>query len=197
MTFPVLLLMLLAATPFWESRTPQEWTEEQVLEFFSVSPWARQAESMSSGAGAATVATILATAKPMQEAEVEVRKRRFKKSQQIADPAWDEYQEFLERDMSKFIVLAVQVPAEATRDAEEMARLENESVLRIGKTKHKIAGYFPPSPTDPWTRLIFSRKITEGAKELSFELYVPGTGAPYRQVVYPVKQCVYRGQPAI
>lgn len=197
MSLPLLLCLYLAAVSFWDTQGPKDWSEEQMLFFMSASPWARPAEAMTAGPGALPVSTLLATAKPMRAAEVEWRKRRFKKDVQATDMAWEEYQEFLERDEAKFIVLAVNIPPEATRDAEEMALMENESVLRVGKTKHKMAGYFPPSPTDPWTRLIFTRRAAEGAKELNFELYVPGTGAPYRLATYPVKQCFFEGKPAL
>lgn len=186
------LLMLLSAAPFWESAPPQDWTEEQIIGFFGNSPWCQPAEA-SQGPG---VTTFLATAKPVQDAERELRRRRLKKlptGDFPQDPAWDEYQEFLSRDAAKYIVLAVMIPASATQDASEMALMENSSVLKLGKQKIKMSGYFPPSPTDPYTRLIFPRVGADSAKELLFDLFIPGTGTPYRSVYYPRKNLTYRG----
>ena len=187
------LLTLLTATPFWDTIDVKQWSEEQLLDFFGNSPWSQPAES-TAGNG---VLTFLATSKPVQLAEVEKRRRQMKKVagiDVIQDPAWDEFQEFLERDTAKYIVLAVAIPAEATREASEMSLMENQSVMKLGKQKIKMSGYFPPSPTDPYTRLIFPRAGTEKAKELVFELFLPGTGTPYRQVYYPTKGMNYRGR---
>jgi len=187
------LLTLLTATPFWDTIDVKQWSEEQLLDFFGNSPWSQPAES-TAGNG---VLTFLATSKPIQLAEVEKRRRQMKKVagiDVIQDPAWDEFQEFLERDTAKYIVLAVAIPAEATREASEMSLMENQSVMKLGKQKIKMSGYFPPSPTDPYTRLIFPRAGTEKAKELVFELFLPGTGTPYRQVYYPTKGMNYRGR---
>jgi hypothetical protein len=187
------LLTLLTATPFWDALDVKQWSEEQLIDFFGNSPWSQPAES-TSGNG---VLTFLATAKPVQMAEVEKRRRQMKKVagvDVIQDPAWDEFLEFLERDTSKYIVLAVAIPAEATREASEMSLMENQSFMKLGKQKIKMSGYFPPSPTDPYTRLIFPRAGADKVKELNFELFLPGTGTPYRQVFYPVKAMNYRGR---
>jgi hypothetical protein len=191
-----LMLMLLAATPFWETAQPEEWTEEQLIEFFQQSPWVQPAEA-AQGQG---VQTFLATAAPVQAAELELRRRRIKKlpgGEAPVDPAWEEYREFLERDGGKYIVLAVAIPVEATQEAEEMALMENQSVMKLGKRKVKMSGYFPPSSSDPYTRLIFPRGGTDEVKELVFELFLPGTGTPYRTAVYPRKQLSYRGAVAM
>lgn len=188
------LLTLLTVTPFWESTDVKDWSEEQLLDFFGNSPWALPAQSSSASNG---VLTFLATAKPVQLAELENRRRHTKKipgTEPTPDPAWEEFQEFLARDASKYIVLAVAIPIGATQDAAEMAHMENDSVLRLGKRKIKMSGYFPPSPSDPYTRLIFPREGADSAKELLFELFIPGTGAPYRQVFYTVKKLSYRGK---
>ena len=112
----------------------------------------------------------------------------------VQDPSWEEFQEFLERDAAKYIVLAVAIPTGATREASEMSLMENQSILKIGKQKIRMSGYFPPSPTDPYTRLIFPRSGADATKELVFELFLPGTGAPYRQVFYQRKAMTYRGR---
>jgi hypothetical protein len=190
------LLGLLAAAPYWESADVKDWSEEQLIDFFANSPWAQPAESSAQNG----VMTFLATAQPVQLAEKEMRRRRIKKIagvDVVADPAWEEFQEFLERDAAKYIVLAVAIPVEATQDASEMALMENQSVMKIGKQKIKMSGYFPPSPTDSMTRLIYPRAGTEGAKEIVFELFLPGTGTPYRLAIYSKKGMNYRGKLAM
>lgn len=187
------ILALLSVTPFWETADVKQWSEQQLLDFFGASPWAQPAES-SPGNG---VLTFLATAKPVQIAELEKRRRTIKKVagvDTVQDPAWDEFQEFLARDAAKYIVLAVAIPIPATQESSEMALMENESVMKIGKQKIKMSGYFPPSSTDPYTRLIFPRAGADMAKELLFELFIPGTGTPYRTVFYKRKDLTYRGK---
>jgi hypothetical protein len=190
----LLYLLLFAANPFWLNKEPKDWSEEELIEFFSNSPWAQPAEAVGSTGGRSSVTAFLATAKPMQAAELELRRRRLNRAVVNGpDPNWDEYREFLERDSGKFIVLAVAIPTEATRDSAEMATVENESVMKVGKKRYKVSGYFPPSPNDPFTRLIFPRPTLENLKELIFEVYVPGTGIPYRQVIFIKRDMFYRG----
>lgn len=183
-------IAFLSIAPFWESNEVKDWSEDQLIEFFGNSPWAQPAQS-NAGAG---VLTFLATAKPVQLAEVELHRRRTSKAAQGQDPAWEEFQEFLARDAAKYIVLAVAIPIQSTLDASEMALMENESIMKLGKQKIKMSGYFPPSPSDPYTRLIFPRTGADTAKELLFELFIPGTGTPYRQVFYTRKSLTYRGK---
>ena len=186
-------LLVLTVTPFWESTDVKQWSEEQLIYFFANSPWAQPAESKP-GDG---VVTFLATSQPVQIAERELRRRRMKKIagvDAVQDPAWDEFQEFLERDASKYIVLAVAIPSSATQESSEMALMEQSSILKLGKQKIRMSGYFPPSPSDPYTRLIFPRSGTDTAKELLFELFVPGTGTPYRTVFFKRKDLSYRGK---
>jgi len=190
MTKWLALIAFLSVTPFWESTEVKDWSEEQLIEFFGNSPWAQPAQSHTGGG----VLTFLATAKPVQLAEVERHRRRTAKADNGQDPAWEEFQEFLARDAAKYIVLAVAIPPQSTLDASEMALMENESVMKLGKQKIKMSGYFPPSPSDPYTRLIFPKAGADTAKELLFELFIPGTGTPYRQVFYPRKTLTYRGK---
>lgn len=193
----ILTMALLTVTPYWELTDVKQWSEEQLIDFFGNSPWSQPAEGVTGRGGNDGVLTFLATAKPVQLAEQEQRRRRIKKIagvDAVQDPSWEEFQEFLERDAAKYIVLAVAIPTEATRDGSEMSLMENQSILKIGKQKIKMSGYFPPSPTDPFTRLIFPRSGTDTAKELVFELFLPGTGAPYRQVFYQRKAMTYRGR---
>ncbi len=190
------LAWLLAADPYWVTKDSSQWSEEELELFLTDSPWARQAEAVAMrGAKGTASRTFLATATPMRLAEQEWRRRRIPKDLREGDGAWQEYQEFLEKDAAKFLVLAVAIPKHAAMDAKEMAEMENQSTLRLGKKKVKMSGYFPASESDPFTRLIFVRAGVEGAKELAFELYVPGDGGGnFREALYVVKEMQWRGK---
>ncbi len=166
--------------------------------FLSDSPWARPAEAVGMrGAKGNASRTFLATAEPMRLAESEWRRRRIPKDLRENDGAWQEYQEFLGKDAARFVVLAVAIPKQAAMDAKEMAEMENQSVMRLGKRKVKMSGYFPASESDPFTRLIFSRVGVDGAKEIVFELYVPGdVGGNFREAVYVAKEMQWKGKGA-
>ena len=191
------MMMLLTVTPYWESTDVKQWSEEQMIDFFGNSPWSQPAEGAGDRGRNDGVLTFLATAKPVQLAEQERRRRHSKKIDGFEigqDPSWVEFQEFLERDAEKYIVLAVAIPAEVMQQASEMSLMESQSILKIGRQKIKMSGYFPASSTDPYTRLIFPRSGSDTSKELVFELFLPGTGAPYRQVFYQRKMMSYRGR---
>lgn len=185
----------MAADPYWVTKDCSQWSEEELELFLSDSPWARQAEAVAMrGAKGTSSRTFLATAAPMRLAEQEWRKRRIPKDLRENDGAWQEYQEFLEKDATKFLVLAVAIPKQAAMDAKEMAEMENQSTMRVGKKKVKMSGYFPASESDPFTRLIFARASVEGAKELVFELYVPGDGGGnFRESIYVTKEMQWKG----
>jgi len=193
------LAWLMAADPYWATKDCAQWSEEELELFLNDSPWARPAEAVAMrGARGTSSRTYLATADPMRVAEQEWRKRRIPKGLRENDGAWQEYEEFLAKDAGKFIVLAVAIPKQAAMDAKEMAEMENQSTLRIGKKKLKMSGYFPASESDPFTRLIFARAGAEGAKELVFELYVPGDGGGnFREAIYVSKEMLWKGKLAL
>src|SRR5262245_54356971 len=93
------LASFLAVTPYWEPAEPKDWADKQLMQFFGNSPWALPAQSNASSG----VLTFLATARPVQDAEVELHRRRTKKADLGKDAAWEEYQEFLARDAAKYI----------------------------------------------------------------------------------------------
>ena len=178
----IALLAVLAAAPYWESTEVKDWNEEQLIDFFNNSPWAQPAEAVASTGSKDGISTFLATSVPMQLAELEMRRRRIRKVagvDVVADPAWEEFREFL---------------TTATFEATGMAMMENQSIMRIGKQKVKMSGYFPPSPTDGYTRLIFPKGNAGDAKEIVFELYVPGTSMPNRMAIYSRRAINYRGR---
>jgi hypothetical protein len=192
-------MWMLAAAPFWETKDCAQWGEEDLELFLSDAPWARAAEATGMrGRQAQATRTFLATAEPVRLAEQEWRKRRIPRERREADDAWKEWEEFLDKDAGKVVVLAVAIPLNFAADAKEMAEMENQSVMRVGKKKVKMSGYFPASSSDPFTRLIFPRVAAEGAKEIAFELYVPGDGgANFRGAIYVVKEMQWKGKLAL
>jgi hypothetical protein len=176
--------LALAAAPFWESKAPRDWNDDQLRILLTDSPWAQPAGGVSA---------FLATALPMQEAEREIWRRRMLKGFEPPDP---EYTDFLSHDQGKHIVLAISYRnPKPLADAAEARRMEEESVLKIGKKKYKIAGQFPPTPSDPYLRLVYPRQIGPNDKSLVFELYLPGTAGVYQVLEFKVKELLYKGKP--
>ena len=180
------LLLALLGAPFWEVKPSQTWNDAELQELFNDSPWG---EVVNPDPG---IQIYLATARPMQEAEV-VMARRNKTTLQEADP---DYAEFLEKDSGKHIVIAIPYPnPKALADTAESKRMEEESTMRVGRKRYKATGHFPPIPSDPVLRLVFPREVGEGVKNLVFELYLPGIPTPYRIAEFRIKDLVYKGKP--
>jgi hypothetical protein len=182
----LLALTVFGRGPFWETKPPAQWTDAEVQELLTNSPWAQPAVD-SRGAG---VAVYLASARPMREAELELARRQ----PPADDPGAEEYRDFLRENQGKQIVLAVTLPdRKALEDPVEVRRMEEECVLKVGRKKYQMTGHFPPGMTDPYLRLVFPRAAIAGDKSLVFELYVPGVPSPYRQVEFRMQELVYRG----
>ncbi len=178
------LALLLMATPFWETKAPRQWSDEELETLMTDSPWA-QSE---------IVHVFLATAQPMREGEAE-RRRRYRDPARAPDPLEEEYLEFLRENGASHIVLAVRLPrARALDDAAESKRMEEESYLRVGKTRHKMTGHFPPTSSDPYLRLAFPRVVRPTDKNFRFELYLPSVPGAWHEVEFPVKSLSYRGK---
>lgn len=186
-----------AVAPFWESKPPQQWSEQQLAAMFRESPWAQDAMSSGRGAGSHPIPVYLASARPMREAEAELTRRRSK-GPPPQDPLREEYEEFLREEGASHIVVAVPMSDfKIMADSGETQRMVEESRLRIGRRKYKLAGHFPPTPSDPVLRLVFPKEIRTGDKDLSFELYVPGAPQPYREAVFALKTLTYKGTPEL
>jgi hypothetical protein len=185
---------LLAATlPFWDSKPPGDWTLDEARTLLTDSPWAQRVAA-GRHSSAPLLDAYVATAEPVEKAEDRIRAAR---KVVWTDPSWDEYREYMTENAGKFIVLAVSaVKPEAFLDAVETKRMEEESRLRIGRRKYEMAGYFPPSGTDPFVRLVFPKDVRDGDRVLTFELYVPGSGAPYRIAEFQLRDMRYHGQPS-
>ena len=199
MTLLVCLSWLLAV-PYWEA-APGEWTEQQLIDLLTNSPWAQSApdtgRTVSPGP---PVVIYLASAAPMRQAEDELLRRRFKQQTDIyaaVRDAREEYLAYLAENAGKVIVVAVPLHPEALADAGETKRMIAESLLKIGKRKWKSTGHFPPTPSDPVLRLIFPRDIPADAKEINVEVYLPSLPGPYRNAQFRVKDLTLRGIPEL
>ena len=106
-----------------------------------------------------------------------------------------EHHDFLDSNRGRYIMLAVYVKLpQYTQDRKEIKRMEKDSVLVVGEEEYKMVGHFPPSPGDPYLRLVFPRRVTEKDKMLLFDVYLPGVPKPYRKIRYGVKNLYYKGR---
>lgn len=189
-----LLLLFLFADPYWISKPPAEWSDAQLLALLTNSPWAQPVEGP--GQNSPPVEVFLATAAPIELAEKEQARRaqiRSKPGTPVPDNA--EYRLWLEDNRATQIVLAVYIQNnKGFLDEREVRRMEDESVMRVGKKKIKLTGSFPPSDSDPYLRLAFPRQVDLGDKTLIFDLYLPGVPAPFRSAEFKLKDMVSAGK---
>lgn len=184
-------LLLMMAAHFWESKPPADWTEKDIDILLSDSPWS---QTVPAAATAPAAIVYLATAEPMRIAEKEMR-RRYVKAGAAIDEMHEEYELFLRENQGKAIVVAVSLSdSKIAQEGEEIKRMEQDCVLKIGRRKLKLSGHFPPSRTDPYLRLVFPRDVRPEDKELNFELYVPGLSSPFRQARFVLKQMQFQGK---
>ena len=199
--FPFLLL---AAVPFWEGKPPTDWSDQELQALLTDSPWAQVVSGP--GTAAPAVQVFLATASPMEQAERESERRAKLRAKpgagakespepEAEDSAAAEYREWLEQNRATHVVLAIRIPrSNAFSDEREVRRLEDESLMHIGRRKFKLSGHFPPSAGDPVLRLAFPREVQLSDKSVSFDLYLPGVAVPYRVVEFRVKDLLVRGK---
>jgi hypothetical protein len=192
------LFLTFLAAPFWESENPSHWTDEQLRQLLIDSPWAQIVEAPGK-TSAPAVQVYLATAAPLEEAERE-RDSRAKRRQPpgkppVEDPLAEEYRAWLNDNHDSQIVVAIRISdVNGLSDAKETKIMEEECVMRAGRKKFKITGHFPPSPSDPYLRLAFPRKVVVEDKVLRFDLYLPGVAIPYREVEFRLVDMVVRGR---
>jgi len=180
-------LLFLLAQPFWEARPPEQWTADEINAIRTNSPWAQPAGH------SPTVTVFLATALPVEHAETELRLRtRNPRPLLELDP---DYLDYLREHRDQEFVLGVVYPTLAAfGKAEENRRMEEETAMVIGKRRFKIVGHFPPTPSDPVLRLIFSREVKRTDKSVLFRLYLPGLTFPEREAEFRVKDLAYQGK---
>ena len=190
-----LALLFLFAAPFWETKAPADWSEEELARMFTDSPWA-EVISAPGKVDAPPVQVFLATAAPMEQAERErdLRHRR-KRPQDAPDPLAEEYRAWFAENRATQIVLAVAVAdRQALASDRDTQQMEQECVMRVGRKKIKMSGHFPPSAGDPYLRLAFPRQVEPGDKTVTFELYLPGVAMPFRVAEFKVKDMMVKGK---
>jgi hypothetical protein len=194
---PLAMLLMLAAS-FWESKAPADWTDDELLKLFTDSPWAQMVEaSVQQESHGSAVQVYLATAGPMQEAEKERQRRYVRKSNRpvVESPMDTEYRLWLEDNHATQIVLAVRIPrTKDFDDAGQTKRLEEESIMRVGRKKYKMTGHFPPTQNDVYLRMAFPRQVSESDKSIEFDLFLPGVTPPFRTVEFRVKDMIVKGK---
>ncbi|MBZ5600763.1 MAG: hypothetical protein LAO79_00485 [Acidobacteriia bacterium] len=188
-----LALVLLFAAPFWEAKAPADWSEEELAQMFTDSPWA---QALVAPASAPAVPAYFATAAPMAKAELERdRRHRAKRPDAPPDLLAEEYRAWFEENRATQIVLAIPTGnARAFDDSQSTREMEEQSVMRIGRRKIKMSGHFPPSPGDPYLRIAFPREVKENDKTVTFDLYIPGVAIPFRTVEFRVKDMIVNGK---
>ena len=176
-----LALAALLAAPFWETKAPRDWSEQEIEQLMHDSPWAQMSDP------APAVQVYLATAHPLQEAEAEMARRRRK-------PLNEDYLDYLHQQAGGKVIVAIAYKdIEALSDGAEAHRMEEESVMQVGRKQYKMEGYFPPVPSDPFLRLVYPQVVTERDKTVTFELYLPGYG-PYHEAQFRVRDMMYKGK---
>ena len=136
----------------------------------------------------------LATAAPIEQAEAELRLRFKKNPHPMPEPDPD-YLEYLSGNREQNLVLGITYPTLAGMgDAKESKRMEEESVMIVGKKTYALVGHFPPTSTDPVMRLIFPRVVKPTDKTVIFRLYLGGLKFPEREAEFRVKDLTYQGK---
>ncbi len=179
-----------ARQPFWEQKRPADWTDAEIHELLTDSPWAQQG-------------AYLASARPMREAEAEIAKRALppegavpQQDSEAESDTEDEYADYFRENEGKVIVIAVALPnAKVLEDPAEQKSLEEQCTLKVGRKKFKMIGHFPPQGSDGRLRLIFPRAIGPGDKAFTLELYLPGAKPPMRWAEFRLRDLVYKGVP--
>src|SRR5262245_7238763 len=123
-----LWLLFLFVQPFWEAQPPAAWSDAQVQSLLVESPWAQ-----SVGPAPPAIA-IFATAAPIEQADAELRRRRPSKQTPDID-----YLDYVKEHRTESFVLAIPY-ADLSKlgDAAEGKRLEQDSVMRVGRKKIKM-----------------------------------------------------------
>jgi hypothetical protein len=184
----LLPLLLFLAQPFWEARPPERWTDGEIDAIRRDSPWAQAVRPDP------VVVAYFATAAPVEMAEAELRLRMKKNTSRMPEPDPD-YVDYLRQNRERQFVLAITYPTlKGLGKAEENKRMEEESVMAIGRKTFKFVGHFPPTPSDPVLRLIFNREVKPSDKAVTFRLYLPGLNFPERDVEFRVKDLMFQGK---
>ncbi len=198
---------LLFADPFWQTKPAKDWTDAELSQFLSNSPWAQMIAQpakpqtgKNSGEGA-LVQVYLATAGPVVKALAERDRRMELRRPGITkaladDPLSEERALWLADHQAQYIIIAARVENnDSFSIGKETSRMERDSVMGVGRLQVKVSATFPPTQTDPHLYLAFLREPIAGLdKDLSFSLYLPGVPAPYRTVTFKIKDMMVDGK---
>jgi hypothetical protein len=177
-------LLFFLAGPFWETKPPEKWTDDEVDTVLHASPWVVKD-------GSPEILVYFATAAPIEAAEDQFR-ARSKKRLPGPDP---DYVDYLRDHRQDSFVLAIDYTATTRFGTEEdQRRMDDESEMVIGKKVYKLVGHFPPTPADPVLRLVFPREVKTDDKTVSFQLFLPGMPFPEREIQFFVKDLMSRGK---
>jgi hypothetical protein len=193
---PLAMLLFLAAS-FWESKPPADWTDKELLILFSDSPWAQMVEASVKDSHGGPVQIYIASAGPMQLAEKERERRYIRKGNgpPAESPMDTEYRLWLEDNLTKQLVVAVRIfSTKDFTDGAQTKRMEDETIMRVGRKKFKMTGNFPPTARDPYLRIAFPREVQATDKIVTFEIYAPGVTPPYRSIEFKVKDMIVNGK---
>ena len=178
---------LLAAEAFWNAKPPSDWSVEEVRQMMLRSPWS----TVSTATSGAPIGVHLASAEPMQEAEV--RQRQALRYRVELGASFEEYAAMLKE--GRYIVVAVLLrDPTAISDAIESKSLERDSVLHVGRRTYKLVTQFPPTAGDPYLRYVFPRQVKPTDKSLNFDLYIPGVVYPQRHIEFDLREMIYKGR---
>ncbi|HUI53424.1 MAG TPA: hypothetical protein VLY04_00540 [Bryobacteraceae bacterium] len=184
----LLAALFFLTQPFWETKPPDQWTTKEIDLVCHESPWA---ESIGPDP---KILVYLATAGPIEDAEAEAR-LRVKNPEAEPDP---DYLDYLRLNRDKQLVLAIPYQKlSALGNAQEERKMEEQSVMAIGRKTYKMVGHFPPTETDPVLRLVFQREVQATDKSVVFRLYLPGVEFPKREAEFRVKDLMYHGKLAM
>jgi hypothetical protein len=186
--------LFLFAVPFWETKAPVDWTEQELQQLLNDSPWAQTLDAPTKGGSGVQI--FLATSAPIEQAERQWDLRFTKKRPNAqANNANEEYQAWLAENRAKQIIIAVLVNLpQALSDEQEVHRMEEECVMRVGRKKFKMSGFFPPTAADRYLRLAFPREVTANDKTVLFDLYLPGVPIPFRQAEFKIRDMLFKGK---
>jgi hypothetical protein len=193
----LLAMLLMLSASFWETKAPADWTDNELIQLFTDSPWAQMGQAAVKDSHGSPVQIYLATAGPMRLGEKEKERRYLRKGNRpsVESPMDTEYRLWLEDNMATQIVVAVRIPrTKDFDDAAQTKRMEDDSVMRVGRKKYKMTGNFPPTEHDTYLRIAFPREVQASDKTVTFELYVPGATPPYRTVEFKVKDMMVNGK---
>jgi len=199
--------LLLLVDPFWQAKPPMDWTDTELAQILTDSPWAQMAAQpgkaqvgKNAGQGQLIqvyVLTAAPIAKAVAERERRIELRRPGTAKALAgDPLSEERSVWLADNRERQMIIAVRVGNNtAFSSAEETRQMEQDSAMDLGRLRVKLSAYFPPTASNPYLYLAFPRQpVTAADKIVTFELYLPGVPGPYRTVTFKVKDMLVDGK---